>query len=375
MKAIVMLLAAALCCGSVRAAVPHEINYQGYLTSPGGAPVNTTVSIVFSLYDDPALSGPHQLYTETQSVPVVNGVFNVLIGPQQAAQFALLAFDVPYWLGVTVGSDPEMTPRQPIAAGAYAIRSASTESLAATATVPAAQVTGAVGSATSFTGALSGDVTGVQSATVVGTVGGLSAANVAAGANLANAGTNANTANAIVRRDASGNFAAGTITGNVTGNAGTATKLATALTINGVPFDGTANIALPAAVTIAHGYGPVATSVSLTNNNFVFVGPTVTVTVIGSQTITASATIGLGASAGGKFSFELCYRNTGSSSINGNFFIISQLIPNVVTNLSPTKSLVPGAGTYEVGVCVAGAGGSITLNNNDYGWIWAMVTN
>ena len=87
MRANVLLLAAALCCGSVHAAVPHESNYQGYLTSPGGVPVNTTVSIVFSLYDDPALSGPHQLYTETQSVPVVNGVFNVLIGPQQAAQF------------------------------------------------------------------------------------------------------------------------------------------------------------------------------------------------------------------------------------------------------------------------------------------------
>jgi hypothetical protein len=68
------------------------------------------------------------------------------------------------------------------------------------------------GSAASFTGSLSGDVTGTQGATVVSTVGGVTAANVASGANLANAATDANTASAIVRRDASGNFSAGTIT-------------------------------------------------------------------------------------------------------------------------------------------------------------------
>jgi len=73
----------------------------------------------------------------------------------------------------------------------------------------------------------------------------------------ANAATNANTASAIVKRDASGNFTAGTITaaltgnvtgdvtGDVTGNASTATALATARTIGGVSFDGTANINLP----------------------------------------------------------------------------------------------------------------------------------
>jgi hypothetical protein len=70
-----------------------------------------------------------------------------------------------------------------------------------------------------------------------------------------------NTANKIVARDASGNFSAGTITasltgnvngnltgnvtGSVTGNAGTATQLQTARTINGIAFDGSSNINLP----------------------------------------------------------------------------------------------------------------------------------
>jgi hypothetical protein len=61
----------------------------------------------------------------------------------------------------------------------------------------------------------------------------------------ANAATDANTASTIVKRDASGNFTAGTITAALTGNASTATALATARTIGGVSFDGTANITLP----------------------------------------------------------------------------------------------------------------------------------
>ena len=62
--------------------------------------------------------------------------------------------------------------------------------------------------------------------------------------------TSANEANKVVKRDASGNFAAGTITatltgnvtGNVTGNASTATTLETARTIAGQSFNGSANI-------------------------------------------------------------------------------------------------------------------------------------
>jgi len=59
----------------------------------------------------------------------------------------------------------------------------------------------------------------------------------------------ANTASKLVVRDGSGNFSAGTITasftGALTGNADTATVLATARTIGGVSFNGSANIDLP----------------------------------------------------------------------------------------------------------------------------------
>jgi hypothetical protein len=85
--------------------------------------------------------------------------------------------------------------------------------------------------------------------------------------NTATTAASANTASAIVARDASGNFIAGTITANVTGNvsgtsgsttgnAATATALATARTFqlvgdveaSGVTFDGTGNVSLTTVI-------------------------------------------------------------------------------------------------------------------------------
>lgn len=82
-----------------------------------------------------------------------------------------------------------------------------------------ASLNGNANTATSFSGALLGDVTGTQGATVVSLVGGKSAASVATSVNDTQAATNANTASTIVKRDASGNFSAGTITASLTGNA------------------------------------------------------------------------------------------------------------------------------------------------------------
>lgn len=67
--------------------------------------------------------------------------------------------------------------------------------------------------------------------------------------NSATTATSANTASAIVARDASGNFTAGNITASLIGNANTATTLQTARNINGVSFNGSANITIKASTT------------------------------------------------------------------------------------------------------------------------------
>jgi hypothetical protein len=88
-----------------------------------------------------------------------------------------------------------------------------------------------------------GDITGVTAGSYItgGGTSGTVTVNVDA--------TTTNTASKVVARDASGNFAAGTITAALSGNATTSTTLQTARTINGVSFNGSANITVTANTT------------------------------------------------------------------------------------------------------------------------------
>ena len=64
---------------------------------------------------------------------------------------------------------------------------------------------------------------------------------------LLDGATDQDSADTLVLRDASGDFEANNVYADLVGNAATATKLATARTINTVSFDGTANITITAA--------------------------------------------------------------------------------------------------------------------------------
>lgn len=56
--------------------------------------------------------------------------------------------------------------------------------------------------------------------------------------------TNTNVGSTLVSRDSSGNFSAGTVTANLTGNASSANTLSTPRNINNVPFNGSADITI-----------------------------------------------------------------------------------------------------------------------------------
>lgn len=76
---------------------------------------------------------------------------------------------------------------------------------------------------------------------------------------------NANTTGTsnVVARDASGNFSAGTITATLSGNASTATRLQTARTINGVSFDGSANVTIVDSTRLATAGGTMTGAITL----------------------------------------------------------------------------------------------------------------
>jgi len=101
--------------------IPRLINFQGRLSKDTlGTPVkDSTYSILFTIYD--AFTGGTNLWSETQSVATKGGTFNVNLGSATALPDTIFD-DTTRYLGITVGTDPEMTPRQRIVSMAYGYR-------------------------------------------------------------------------------------------------------------------------------------------------------------------------------------------------------------------------------------------------------------
>ena len=97
------------------------ISYQGRLADSSGDPVTTSgVGMQFRLYNTDTGGSP--LWEETHAaVPVEDGLFHVLLGSTNPIPVSLLANNSTLWLGITVGSDSEMTPREQIASVPYAM--------------------------------------------------------------------------------------------------------------------------------------------------------------------------------------------------------------------------------------------------------------
>lgn len=105
--------------------VPKTITYQGILTQSNGAVVsNGNYSITFNLYAES--SNGTTLWSETQNVGVEKGIFNVILGSKSPIA---LPFDKQYYLGITVGSGTEMTPRIQLTSSAYSFHSSIADSL------------------------------------------------------------------------------------------------------------------------------------------------------------------------------------------------------------------------------------------------------
>lgn len=219
-----VLVVLSLSVGRV-AAQGTAFTYQGQLAS-GGTAANGLYDFNFSLYDA-ATSGSQKGPSVTPTaVPVTNGWFMVTL------DFGNVFPGDARWLDIWVktngaGSFTALSPRQELTPTPYAIMATSASNVLGT--VPTAQLSGTVGNGqlanqsitvTAGTGLSGGGAVSLGGATTLNNTGVLSIAgngdittSAASGViTLGDTATSANTAGTIVKRDASGNFSAGSVT-------------------------------------------------------------------------------------------------------------------------------------------------------------------
>lgn len=104
---------------------PRTINYQGRLTDLSGIPLaDGEYSVAVRLYLNAADLEGSSIWSDNYTVATKNGYFNVVLG--STPSFPLnLTFDRQYYLGIKVGTDAEMTPRQPLNSVPYALNASS----------------------------------------------------------------------------------------------------------------------------------------------------------------------------------------------------------------------------------------------------------
>ncbi len=109
--------------------VPEQINYQGKLTDDTGTEVaDGTYTITFTLYDELNAVA----WTETQpAVSVVKGLFSTKLPLNPGASpFPAGLFDEELFLGITVDSDAEMSPRQQLTTVPFSFKARDADTIA-----------------------------------------------------------------------------------------------------------------------------------------------------------------------------------------------------------------------------------------------------
>lgn len=249
-------------------------------------------------------------------------------------------------------------------------------------------------------GTISSDITGNAATATTATTANQVSNALTAGTYLTSAGTyngsaartfavdatTTNTASKVVARDASGNFAAGTITAALTGNASTATTLQTARTINGVSFNGSANITITSNTTNALTIGTGLSGTSFNGSSAVTIAIDSTVaTLTGTQTLTnktltsptitspsfgSSNIVSTGASSNlsGSFSGSFIGNGSGLSGVSASFptttATVASTLEYFVSDGTSKKVTQTAIGTYMAGAGLTSAGGILALSQN-----------
>ncbi len=101
---------------TVSCAFPNFLNYKGFVVDEFDVPVNGEKEVTFTLYTD-EVNGL-ALWSETQSLTIVNGLLLVQLGGVKTLESNIFENEH-IWLGIRVGNDEEMIPRQKITSLSY----------------------------------------------------------------------------------------------------------------------------------------------------------------------------------------------------------------------------------------------------------------
>jgi hypothetical protein len=111
---------------TIYAGVPGTMNYQGRLTTTSGDVVTDGPhSVTFRIYDQT----DSVIWEETHIVVTAGGLFSAQLGSKGAPLTPDIFSNPQCWLGITVGTDPELLPRTPFNTVPYAFKTGSLQSL------------------------------------------------------------------------------------------------------------------------------------------------------------------------------------------------------------------------------------------------------
>ncbi len=143
---LVIATLAFMTCAVIQAQIPRQMSYQGLLTDPTGQLVpDGDHSLTMSLYTQ--ATGGSSIWSETQTVTVVRGLFNVILGRGTPISDAV-AFDRAYFLGVSVDGGAELSPRAALTASPYALRAVVADGLSPNAAGAVRSLNGGAGDMT-----------------------------------------------------------------------------------------------------------------------------------------------------------------------------------------------------------------------------------
>ncbi len=115
---VLSILFSLLWCSNLIAQTGPTISYQGQILD-SGSPASGSYSIEVLIYN--VATGGSPYYTETQTVTVTNGIFNMAIGTVKPLQPSL-DFTKQYYLAIAINGGAELSPRSLVSFSPYAFR-------------------------------------------------------------------------------------------------------------------------------------------------------------------------------------------------------------------------------------------------------------